>query len=179
MAYPSPSQLRFPLDAPASAGRRFLEEAVLGGKPWGQHLGEDFLADAGTPVQAIGDGEVIYAALHASWLRRRGNWGHVVILGHTHMRDGESFYSVYGHLGEYRVTAGVVVRSSDTLGTVGKGGTRANGWWPEAHLHFAIYRGPWEGKILPGYLRENDERTKREYWVRPSEFVRAYPSAAA
>ncbi len=176
MPYPTSRQLRFPLDQYAANGRAFLEEAILGGKPWGRHLGEDALVDAGTPVLAIGDGEVIYAALHASWWRRRGNWGHVVILGHTHAQDGQPFYSVYGHLGEYRVTPGISVRGGETLGTVGNGRTRANGWWPEPHLHFAMYRGPWEGKILPGYLRENDERTKREYWVNPSEFVRGYPN---
>ena len=87
MAYPSPDRLRFPLESYAVTGRKFLEEAVFGGQSWGRHLGEDCLAEPGTPVCAIGDGDVAYAALHASWLRRRGNWGHVVILGHTHAAD--------------------------------------------------------------------------------------------
>lgn len=176
MAYPTPARLRFPLAHYAVNGRAFFDEAVFGGERWGQHLGEDILAEGGTPALAVGDGEVVYAALHASWWRRRGNWGHVVILGHTHVRDGQPFYSVYGHLGEYRVMAGASVRGGETIGTVGKGGTRANGYWPEPHLHFAIYRGPWEGKILPGYLRENDDRTKREYWTDPSKFVQTYPA---
>lgn len=178
MAYPTPERLQFPLSAYAATGRKFLEEAVLGGKPWGRHLGEDCLAEPGTLVVAVGDGEVVYAALHASRWRRRGNWGKVVILGHTHAGDGQPFYSVYGHLGSCRVAVGSRVRGGDVLGTVGKGRTRANGWWPDPHLHFAIYRGLWEGKVLPGYLRKDDTRTKLEYWVPPSEFVRAYPGDA-
>lgn len=175
MPYPAPERLRFPLARYSVNGRAFLDEAMFNGERWGRHLGEDTVTEGGTPVLAIGDGEVVYAALHASWWRRRGNWGHVVIIGHTHARDGQPFYSVYGHLGEYQVTAGASVRSGETIGTVGKGRTRANGWWPEAHLHLGVYRGPWGGKILPGYLRENDERTKREYWEHPSKFVRTYP----
>lgn len=178
MAYPVPQRLQWPLPSSAVTGRKFLEEAVLGGQSWGKHLGEDCLAEPGTPVCALGDGEVVYAALHAGWLRRRGNWGHVVVLGHTHATDGQPFYSVYGHLGEYRVAAGSQVRGGDVIGTVGKGGTRANGYWPEPHVHVAIYRGPWEGRVLPGYFREADGRTKLEYWLPPSTFISSYPASS-
>ncbi|TSC72865.1 MAG: M24/M37 family peptidase [Parcubacteria group bacterium Gr01-1014_38] len=176
MVYPTPERLQFPLSSYVVTGRKFLDEAVFGGQSWGRHLGEDCIAEPGTPVCAIGDGDVVYAELHASWFRRRGNWGHVVILGHTHAADGQPFYSVYGHLGDFRVAVGNRVQGGDTLGTVGKGRTRSNGWWPEPHLHFAIYRGPWEHHVLPGYSRENDDRTKLEYWVDPSRFVQTYLS---
>lgn len=174
MSYPKAPSLVLPLEPYAVTGRAFLEEAVFGGQSWGKHLGEDCLAESGTPVVAIGDGEVVYAALHASWLRRRGNWGHVVILGHAHVSGRGPFYSLYGHLGEFRVTIGHRVRGGEVIGAVGKGGTRANGYWPEPHLHFAIYQGPWEGNVLPGYFRKEDGRTRLEYWVPPAEFVRTY-----
>jgi len=162
-----------PLAAYAVTGRAFQEEGILGSTSWGLHLGEDVLADPDTPVLAIGDGQVVYAALHPG-SSHRGNWGNIIILGHAHAADAQSFFSVYGHLGECFVKPDERVSRGATLGPVGKGRTPGNGYWPEPHLHFAIYRGPWEGKVLPGYFREEDGRTKLEYWVSPSQFVREY-----
>ncbi len=34
------------------------------------------------------------------------------------------------------------------MGFVGKGETAENGFW-DAHLHFAIYTGPWKDQVLP------------------------------
>lgn len=177
MAYPRAERLSLPLVSYAVTGRAFREEGVLGGRSWGLHLGEDVLADQGTPVCAIGDGEVVYARLHPG-SSRRGNWGHIVILGHTHVADGHSFFSVYGHLGACLVEPGQLVTHGAALGPIGEGRTPENGYWPEPHLHFAIYRGPWEGKVLPGYFREEDGRTRLEDWLAPSTFVREYPEAA-
>ncbi len=173
MPYPRPARLALPLADYAVNSRPFGEEGVLGGRSWGRHLGEDVLAEPGTPVGAIGDGQVVYAALHPG-SRRRGNWGNIVIVGHAHPRDDQPFYSVYGHLGECRVAVGQIVKLGEPLGTVGRGRTPENGFWPEPHLHFAIFTGPWEGKVLPGYFREEDARTKLEYWVKPSAFVQRY-----
>lgn len=176
MSYPRPERLVLPVEGYVVTGRAFLEEAVIGGEPWGIHLGEDVLASPGTSVHAVGDGVVVYAALRAGRFRRRGSWGNIVIIGHTHMADGQPFYSMYGHLGERYCVEGNRVACGEAIGTVGAGRTRANGWWPEPHLHFALYRGPWEGNVLPGYFREEDERTKLEYWLPPSAFVNEYRS---
>jgi hypothetical protein len=159
------AQVAFAL--PAAAERSGPVGAIL------RCAGEDALAEPGTNVKAIGDGQVVYAALHPG-SRRRGNWGNIVILGHTHVTDGKPFFSVYGHLGDVLVAPGQLVRCRDCLGHIGAGRTPENGYWPEPHLHFGIYRGPWEGKVLPGYFKEEDGRTKLEYWVAPSEFVRTY-----
>lgn len=175
MAYPVPDSLSLPLPRYAATGRRFLEEGVIGGQSWGLHLGEDAHAEPGTPVTAIGAGEVVYATLHPG-SRRRGNWGHIIILGHLHATDGKPFFSVYGHLGSFVVAVGDRVARGATLGPVGESRTPENGFWPEPHLHFAVYRGPWEGKVLPGYFREEDGRTSVDYWVPPSEFVSRYPA---
>lgn len=175
MPYPRAARLTLPLEPYAAEGRKFHEEGILGGKSWGLHLGEDAYADPGTPVHAIGDGQVVYAACHPG-SRRRGNWGNIVIVGHRHARDGEPFFSVYGHLGEASVATDQLVTVGAVLGPVGNGRTPENGFWPEPHLHFAIYCGPWEGKVLPGYFREDDARTKLEYWRAPEAFVRSYPA---
>lgn len=176
MPYPTPHRLTLPLRGYAVTGRAFLEEGILGGRRWGLHLGEDVLAEPGTAVTAIGDGEVVYAALHPG-SRRRGNWGHIVICGHAHADDGRAFFSVYGHLGECQTAVGERVTAHTVLGPVGEGRTPANGYWPQPHLHFAIYTGPWEGKVLPGYFKAEEHRTKAEYWLPPSEFVRKYPGS--
>lgn len=175
MDYPRPERLEFPLPSYRVGGRAFGEEGVIGGESWGLHLGEDAYADPGTPVAAVGDGHVVYAALHAG-SRARGNWGHIVILGHLHVADARPFFSVYGHLGSCAVNVGETVARGAVLGPVGDGRTPENGFWPEPHLHFAIFLGPWEGRVLPGYFQENDGRTKLEYWVPPSEFVQTYPN---
>lgn len=174
MFFPTPGRLTLPFPAYVASGRKFLEEGVLGGESWGLHLGEDAHAEPGTPVGAVGEGEVVYAFLHRG-TSRRGNWGHLVILGHLHVTDGQPFFSLYGHLGSCQVSVGQSVRGGDPLGPVGVGRTPENGFWPEPHLHFAIYRGPWEGQVLPGYFREGDGRTQLEYWVAPSAFVAQYP----
>lgn len=179
MRYPCPERLLLPLPNYTVSGRPFCEEGILGGRSLGLHLGEDALAEPGTPVCAVGDGVVVYAALRAGRFRRRGSWGNVVILGHTHAADGRPFYSVYGHLGERHCVKGNRVACGGAIGTVGKGRTRANGWWPEPHLHFAIYRGRWGGQVLPGYYREEDGRTKLEDWVPPAQFVREYGSRSS
>lgn len=172
--YPIPRALALPLAQYTVTGRHFLEEGIFGGRSWGLHLGEDVRADPGTPVTAIGDGEVVYAVLHPG-TRRRGNWGHIVILGHEHAKDGKPFFSLYGHLGACHVVVGARVTRGEALGPIGAGRTPGNGFWPEPHMHFAMYRGPWEGKVLPGYFREEDGRTRLEYWESPSAFVENYP----
>lgn len=175
MPYPAPKRLLTPLPDVTRVGRAFQEEGILGGRSWGLHLGVDLYADPGAPIACVGDGQVVYAVLHPG-SRRRGNWGHIVIVGHTHARDRRPFFSVYGHLGACAVAAGQLVACGDVLGPVGKGRTPENGYWPEPHLHFAIFRGPWEGKVLPGYFREEDARTKLEDWVDPLAFVQVYPA---
>lgn len=177
LGYPESRSLTLPLAGYVVSGRKFLEEGVIGGRNWGLHLGEDVLAEPGTPVTACGDGVVVYARLHPG-NRSRGNWGHVVIIGHMHASDGRPFYSVYGHLGVCQVAPEERMSAGTALGSVGHGRTPENGFWPEPHLHFAIYRGPWEGRVLPGYYREEDGRTKLEYWLNPSEFVQNYPRPA-
>jgi hypothetical protein len=61
----------------------------------------------------------------------------------------------------------------EPIGFVGKDYTAENGWWL-AHLHFAIYTGPWDKKVLPGYWLVGDSRTQPEWWEVPSEFIENY-----
>lgn len=146
---------------------------------WARHLGDDLVVGAGTPVRAIGDGEVVWAGVRAGSEAKR-NWGGLIVLAHAskipipNSQFPNEFYSVYGHMKDLNVKVGDRVRAGQQLGAVGAGLTPENGWWKIPHLHFAIYVGPWTGEILPGYKRPFDGRTKLAWWKDPKPFIEAY-----
>lgn len=94
------------------------------------HLGVDYVAPAGTPVSALGDGTVSFAG-------RKGANGKLVIISH---RMG--FKTCYGHLSRIArgIRPGSRVRQGDDIGYVGATG-RATG----PHLHFQIAQN---GRVL-------------------------------
>lgn len=173
MAYPLTPKLQFPLEGYRVNSYDFGEDCTYDGVRWGIHLGEDMNRRAGTKVRAIGRGRVVYATLHAGSPKRR-NWGNVVIVAHKHPKTRKVFFSLYAHLGERYVKKGQRVELSDVVGTVGSANTPENGWWEDAHLHFSIYTGPWRGRVLPGYYREDQKLTRLSWWHRPSEWVSQY-----
>ena len=65
-------------------------------------------APAGTPVQAVAEGRVVFADFYQSY-------GPMVILEH-----GGGYYSLYTHLRVAHVAKGQVLRQGDVLGTVGE-----------------------------------------------------------
>ena len=141
-------------------GTRVRSRYVL----WARHLGDDIVAEPGTPVVAIGEGEVVWAEVRAGSQEKR-NWGGLVIVKH------EKFYSLYGHITDIAVKVGEKVQTGQKLGEVAPGLTPENGWWKIPHLHFAIYVGNWTGEILPGYKRFFDGRTKMAWWRDPKSFI--------
>lgn len=114
---------------------------------WGRHLGQDFNIRSGTKVEVVGDGIVVYSALHAG-SKSKPNWGNIIIIAHN--LCGKLIFSLYGHLENRLVELGEVVRGGAVIGTVGPEFSIENGWWEE-HLHFAIYQGEFEGVVLAGY----------------------------
>lgn len=105
------------------------------------HLGVDYVAPRGTPVSALGDGTVRFAAY-------KGANGNLVILRHP-----KGFTTYYGHLHKIRkgIRRGVRVSQGDIIGYVGSTG-RASG----PHLHFQMKKG---GRII-NPLRVNVPRSK-------------------
>lgn len=172
MAYLSTPKLTFPLEDYAVTGHSFGKRSVYDGVLWGIHLGEDSTVPAGTDVRAAGRGTVVYAALH-SGDEEKGNWGHLIIIRHKHPKRKLVFYTLYGHLGTSFKYIGDKVEIGEPIGFVGEGHTTENGYW-DAHLHFAIYTGPWKNEVLPGYWKDGDTRTRPEWWESPSEFIRNY-----
>jgi murein DD-endopeptidase MepM/ murein hydrolase activator NlpD len=88
------------------------------------HEGVDYGAPTGTPVWAVGDGQV----KTAGW---NGGCGKAVVLRH---RNG--YESVYCHLSAVAVSAGKPVSQKQIIGYVGETGLATG-----PHLHFAVKRG--------------------------------------
>ncbi len=89
------------------------------------HLGVDYAAPVGTPVEAIGDGRVIEAKLE-------GGSGRMVRIRHN------SVYSTaYLHLSRFEpgITSGVYVKQGQIIGYVGSSGLSTG-----PHLDFRFYR---------------------------------------
>jgi len=87
------------------------------------HLGIDYGAPTGTPVQTIGDGHVIYAG-------RKGGAGNLVEVAHT---NGYNTY--YMHLSQILVRNGQRVEQGQRIGLVGMTGLATG-----PHLDFRIER---------------------------------------
>ena len=88
------------------------------------HAGEDFRAEAGTPIPAAASGEVVYSGLNEGL-------GNVVIV-----KNDAGGYSLYAHMqnGD-RAELGRRVWQGDTLGLVGSTGKSTGN-----HLHYAVIK---------------------------------------
>lgn len=153
---------------------------------WAVHLGDDVLADAGVPVKAAAEGEVVWSEVREGRPDKR-NWGGLIVLRHNQnfqfsifptslkLRGAgnlHTFYSVYGHIGDLRVKVGDKVAAGQEIGRVAAGNTPENGWWEKPHLHFAIYTGPWNNEVPAGWWRpEQWRRTKLKWWQNPREWL--------
>lgn len=90
-----------------------------------QHKGTDYTAPHGTPVQATGDGKVIF-------MGTRGGYGKVVELQH-----GSRYSTLYGHLSRFPkdMRVGTEVKQGRIIGYVGKTGLATG---PHVHYEFRI-----------------------------------------
>lgn len=103
------------------------------------HLGADFANPRGTPVLAIGAGEVIYAGDDFTILvgPTHNYYGNVIIISHGIQAPAwQPTYSVYGHLDRIEVFTGQQVQQGDRIGVVGSAGIAYG-----AHLHLEIRVG--------------------------------------
>jgi murein DD-endopeptidase MepM/ murein hydrolase activator NlpD len=93
-------------------------------KEYRPHLGIDYAAPTGTPVQTIGDGRVIFAG-------RKGGAGNLIEIQHN---NGYTTY--YMHLSRVLVHSGERVEQGQRIGLVGMTGLATG-----PHLDFRIQRG--------------------------------------
>jgi murein DD-endopeptidase MepM/ murein hydrolase activator NlpD len=96
------------------------------GARWGKiHKGIDIAADAGEPVYAVADGDVIYAD------NKMRGYGNVVILRHDRQRT-----SLYAHNSELKVKVGDHVARGSLVALLGNTGHSTG-----PHVHFEIRDG--------------------------------------
>jgi murein DD-endopeptidase MepM/ murein hydrolase activator NlpD len=93
-------------------------------KVYRPHLGTDYAAPIGTPVQTIGDGRVIFAG-------RKGEDGNLIKIQHSN-----GYVTYYMHLSRILVRDGQHVAQGQRIGLVGMTGLATG-----PHLDFRIERG--------------------------------------
>ncbi|KAM3114776.1 peptidoglycan DD-metalloendopeptidase family protein [Phormidesmis sp. 146-33] len=87
------------------------------------HSGIDLSAAIGSPVRAVGDGTIAFAA-------QQGAYGNLVVINHQ-----QGYQTRYAQLGGIKVKVGQTVKSGQMIGTVGSTGIpSSNG----PHLHFEV-----------------------------------------
>jgi len=88
------------------------------------HAGIDLGAPYGSPIYAVADGTVAWAAPH-------GGHGNYVRLEH-----GNGFATGYGHMSRFAVSPGMMVHAGQVIGYVGSTGLSTG-----PHLHYEVYEG--------------------------------------
>ena len=118
-------QWPFPAPVPISSGFG-SRQAPCGGCSF-FHEGVDFIPGSGTPIDAIADGTVTYAAYDSSF-------GYHVIVDHN--INGQKVQSLYAHMiaGSIKVVVGQQVTVTQELGQVGSTGHSTG-----AHLHLEVH----------------------------------------
>ncbi|MCW8107502.1 peptidoglycan DD-metalloendopeptidase family protein [Alteromonas ponticola] len=99
-------------------------------KRWKAHRGTDYVAAAGTPVMAAGDGKVV----KAGYDRFNGN--------HVFIQHGEKYTTKYLHFKKNAVKVGDAVKQGQVVGYLG-----STGMVTGAHLHYeflvdGVHRNP-------------------------------------
>ncbi len=95
------------------------------GPRWGtMHQGIDIAAPIGTPIHVPQDGVVLQAG-------PASGFGQAVYVQH-----GDGQITLYGHVNQFFVSAGQVVRAGDHIADVGNKGQSTG-----PHLHFEVHRG--------------------------------------
>ncbi|MEW5873355.1 MAG: peptidoglycan DD-metalloendopeptidase family protein [Chloroflexota bacterium] len=120
------------------------------------HTGVDISAPTNTPVMAAGPGTVMWSGFGLTSFTDDPTdpYGLAISIKHDFGYQGQSLYTVYGHLDKAFVIRGQRVESGDVIGLVGETG-HATG----PHLHFEVRVG------------DNDYNVSRnpELWLSPPQ----------
>lgn len=122
------------------------------------HKGVDYAAPRGTPVDAAGDGKVIFRG-------RKGGYGNCMIIRH-----GQGITTLYGHLNSFNrhVHVGDKVKQGQVIAYVGSTGLATG---PHLHYEFrvnGVHRNPLTVKLpaskpIPSRYKDNFLLTTRGY----------------
>jgi len=100
-----------------------------------QHEGMDIPAEAGSPILATGDGQIIYTGYAPGY-------GNLIEIDH-----GQGYTTRYGHAKTVLVKIGDWVKQSQQIATVGSTG-RSTG--PHLHFEVSFNKVPFDPKVLLG-----------------------------
>lgn len=118
--------LMFPTNyRPIKITGEFRVMYTIGGVTW-EHEGIDISLPVGVPILACASGQVILAGV-------KDGYGNCVRL--EHLRNGEKWWTWYGHLSAIRVQTGQIVIASESVGASGNTGNVTG-----AHLHLTVQR---------------------------------------
>ena len=95
----------------------------FGRRSGGRHTGLDIANSTGTPIKAVADGTVTYAAY-------KGSYGRLIVIQHT-----DSVETYYAHCSRIYVSAGQKVKQGDVIAGVGSTG---NSTGPHLHLEIRV-----------------------------------------
>jgi murein DD-endopeptidase MepM/ murein hydrolase activator NlpD len=122
-------QYRYPLTGPHNYGDLAVTGFGVKRADGSIHLGQDIIANCGTPI----------VAAHAGTIESAGysdGYGYYVVI----RGDGTRFDFVYGHMkGRSWVGRHRRVKAGQRLGSVGQTGTDSG----VCHLHFELWKGRW------------------------------------
>lgn len=127
------------------------------------HPGIDLKLPEGTPFGSIAGGRV-----HD--VRNEADLGLHVIIEHR-TQDGETFYSIYGHMKAASVKKGDDVEAGQMIGTVGR-----TGYTTGAHIHLQVDRGEPGEQYHEIYWPETlPSRAQADrYTINPIGFIRTH-----
>jgi murein DD-endopeptidase MepM/ murein hydrolase activator NlpD len=108
-----------PVPGVESSGYGWRDDPFHGRRKF--HAGNDYRADRGTPVYAVGAGTVTFAGRHSGY-------GNSILIDH-----GGALITRYAHLKKIEIEEGATVTGAERIGQVGATG-RATG----PHLHFEV-----------------------------------------
>jgi murein DD-endopeptidase MepM/ murein hydrolase activator NlpD len=116
--------LAFPFNArPIKVTGEFRD---YGGFYTWEHEGIDFSLPIGVPILACASGQAVFAGV-------KDGYGNCVRL--EHLRNGERWWTWYGHLSLIRVQVGQIVVAGEAIGASGNTGNVTG-----AHLHLTVQR---------------------------------------
>lgn len=120
-----------------------MTQYARGGAYGGQgHNGVDIAAGIGSPIKAIGAGQIVANGTNEGW----GNW---IAIKHPN-----EMVSVYAHMSSFAgLSIGAQVNQGQVIGYEGK-----TGYVTGSHLHLSLYRDFFT------YIRESDGKLFFNYW---------------
>jgi murein DD-endopeptidase MepM/ murein hydrolase activator NlpD len=118
------------------------------------HHGVEFENPTGTPVLAVGPGQVVVAGLDNPQVYGLFSdfYGRLVVIKHDRTWHGQPVFTLYGHLSKVRVEVGQPVEAGQIIGEVGAAGIALG---PHLHLEVRVGQNTYDATRDP------------ELWIKP------------